>query len=422
MRKYSTVVAQPEILTAGDKPTHDRRLATTPATTRPAVAVWPLVLQAAGVWLASRVGFSLFTYFEASFFKPGAHPPATLLASWKQWDAAWYLSIAQHGYFSAESTAFFPLFPALTRGMSPLFGGRLLPAAIVVANLGGLAALIGIALLAAHERRTAESAPTAMALAISYPFAFFMIVPYAEGVLFGLIALTLYFARRGSWGLAAVGGFLGALSRPTGIVLFLPIVWEVGRQHGWWRSIARRTWTITMSRRNLLTGGAAVLAVPAGLGAYMAFLWIRFGDPLLFIHAQERYWGRQPMSLVDVGSLLVRNLWHTPAWTAAQALELSALLPVLGFLIVTVALIRRVPVSYTILMVGLLFLAVNAPILASTEKIESAGRELAVAVPAFVALGGALMRRPAWQTLLVATGFLLEAVFAQVFLARGWIA
>jgi hypothetical protein len=416
------VVSQPETVSAGATPADDGTLATMPSRERRAIGVSRLVLQAGGVWLASRIAFTIFTYFEASFFKPGAHPPVALLASWKQWDADWYLIIARHGYLNAESTAFFPLFPGLTRMVSPLFGGHLLPAAILVANLGGLAALIGIALLAAHERWTAESAWGAMALAISYPFAFYMIVPYAEGVLFGLIALTLYFARRGRWELAAVGGFLGALSRPTGIVLFLPILWEVGRQHGWWRSVARRRWAVQMSRRSLLAGSAAVLAVPVGLGAYMAFLWMRFGDPLLFIHAQERYWGRQPMSLPDVGTLLFKNLWQTPPWSAAQALELSALIPTLIFLLATIALIRRVPVSYTLLMAGLLFLALDAPVLASTEKIESVGRELAVAVPTFVALGGVLMRRPAWQMLLVATGFLVQAVFAQIFLASGWIA
>ena len=402
----------------------------------PATAIRPLILQAVGIWLATRIGFLVFTYFDVTFFQPGAHSAGSILGSWQRWDADWYINIARHGYFNAQSAAFFPLFPGLTRIVSIPFFGHTVLAAIVVANLGTLAALIGIALIAAHERANRatphpdpppqggreNSATAAMAIAVSYPFAFFMIVPYAEGLLFGLIALSLYFSRRAWWWPAAAAGFLAALSRPTGMIVFLPIVWEVGRQHGWWASLRHRRWLVRMSPKTGVAAAAAVLSAPAGLIAFMLFLGARFGDPLLFIHAQERYWGRQTMSLIDVISLLVKNLAHTPAWTAAQALELSALLPVIGFTIVTIAYIRRLPFAFTLLMAALLFLTLDAPILAATEKIESAGRELAVAVPVFVALGGLTAKRPGLQMLLVGTGFLLQAVFAQIFLARGWIA
>ena len=33
--------------------------------------------------------------------------------------------------------------------------------------------------------------------------------------------------------------------------------------------------------------------VPTGLLGYMAFLWARFGDPLIFAQAQTDYWGRE---------------------------------------------------------------------------------------------------------------------------------
>jgi hypothetical protein len=385
-------------------------------------APWPIIMQASAIWLASRVAFIVFTYFFVAFTQPGAHPPSSLLANWERWDAAWYINIARHGYFEPQAAAFFPLFPGLTRLLSPLFGGHLEPAAVVVANLGSLAAFIGIGLLAANERWTAASAPVAIMIAATYPFAFFTIVPYAEGLLFGLVALNLYFARRRRWRAAAITGFLCALSRPTGIIVFLPLLWEYGRDQRWWQSIARRQWLGTLSPRRMLTAVAVIGAVPAGLGAYMLYLWRQFGDPLLFIHAQERYWGRDPIGVISTVRVTFENLLHTPPWTQAQALELSALLPVLAFGILTVVMIRRAPFSFTLLMAGLLFLTLSAIIPASTEKIESAGRELLVAVPMFVMLGGLVVKRVGWQMFLMATGLMVQAVFAGVYLSTGWIA
>jgi len=46
------------------------------------------------------------------------------LVPWAGWDSAWYLSIAQRGYWfdpsGPSSVAFFPLFPLLVRGMAVL--------------------------------------------------------------------------------------------------------------------------------------------------------------------------------------------------------------------------------------------------------------------------------------------------------------
>jgi hypothetical protein len=49
--------------------------------------------------------------------------------------------------------------------------------------------------------------------------------------------------------------------------------------------------------------------VPTGLLGYMSFLWIRFGDPLIFFSAQETYWRRE---LTDPATALEM------AWTKAR--------------------------------------------------------------------------------------------------------
>src|SRR5580704_4419540 len=68
------------------------------------------------------------------------------------WDAGWYEAIAKHGYAGAgpASLRFFPLVPALARGVSELPGVSAGAGLIVVSNLSALA---GAAVLACLVRR-----------------------------------------------------------------------------------------------------------------------------------------------------------------------------------------------------------------------------------------------------------------------------
>ena len=63
-----------------------------------------VILQAAGMWLATRIALVVFTYFAVLFHFSGrvagylTISPHTLLDAWKQWDSEWYIQIASSGY------------------------------------------------------------------------------------------------------------------------------------------------------------------------------------------------------------------------------------------------------------------------------------------------------------------------------------
>ncbi|MBF6590525.1 MAG: hypothetical protein IVW57_08325 [Ktedonobacterales bacterium] len=452
-----------------------------PLEARAPVAWRRVVTQAAAMWLATRIAYALFTYFAVLFQHSGPvteftpFVPHALLASWQRWDAEWYIRIAQRGYWNDQPTAFFPLYPLLIKATTFVIGQHWLLAAMLVSNLGALLALIGVGLLAAHEDSSEAAAYRAIRVAVAYPLAFFLVAPYTEGLFLGFAALSLYSARRGLWRGAALWAFLAGLTRPTSVVLVPALAWEFGRQQGWWmrvgqwlgRARQRAAWAALPQRlrvwaqpdlwragwytmriwwrddaawrqpswwwqgrwrtaprvRALIAAVGTIGAAPAAIALYMAFLGLRFGHPLLWLHVQRIFWRRDAMPIISSVGGAIGQVFDMPPWTYWQARELVDLAPVLIFGLLTLLSVRRMPFAFTLYMVGLLYLAISTPVLDSPDPdmLISAGRFLVVAAPIFVLLGRWTERRPWLDLLLVSGGFLVQAILAAFFFAYGWL-
>jgi hypothetical protein len=352
------------------------------------------------------------------------HPPGTigLLQVWSQWDTGWYLLISRIGYFEPRAANFFPLYPALIGaiafvlgdGQGPIWtGGDILRLviALVVANAGALVGFVAIALLADETQSESLEGPRrALRVAAAYPFALFWAAAYTEGPFFGLAGLTLLFARRGAWRWAALTGCLAALTRPVGLALLPAMAWEYGRQHGWWT----RQWRANVHIADLPGALLAVGAVPAGFAIYATFLWIRFGDPLLFLHTQLTYWHHQAWPIWStLGEAFVRAA-HGGA--GAENLDLAAWLVVA---VITVLAVRRLPFAFTLYTATLLYLAISTPLPTESNLILSTGRYLTAAIPAFLAVAMWVRGRPWLEFWVVSIGFLLQAVLTLDFLQGG---
>lgn len=206
-------------------------------------------------------------------------------APWKRRDAGWFVAIARHGYVpNPTRAAFFPLYPLAIRIVSHVTLGHYYLAGMVVS----LAAYVGAMLLLSHitagevGRRAAF---TAVLLISVFPTAFVFGAVYSEALFLLLSVALFFFARRGSWALAGLMGFLAGLTRSTGILLFVPLVLLYAEDRGWtWRRV-RLSWP-----RDLRLGWT--LLAPAGLLTYMGYLWWRVGDPLLFATVQGSNWRR----------------------------------------------------------------------------------------------------------------------------------
>lgn len=376
------------------------------------------------MWLATRIALLLFTFFAVLF---GGHvtqaqlasvPARTLLHAWQHWDGNWYVDIARRGYYNVESTAFFPLYPLLAGTVAHLIGTtHTLLAAMIVSNLATLAAFIGLGLLVVQEDGMQASAPAIRMLAV-YPLAFFLAAPYTESLFIALAAFCLYFIRRGGWRWAAACAFLATLTRPTGAILILPMLWEFSQRQDWLHGGWRQTLRSLPALRDL---ALIVGAVPAGFALYAAYLGLRFHHPLIFLHAQAIYWHHQSVPLWRTIPYMLLHFIQTPAWSYWQARQLVDLAPVVIFSVLALVALRRVPLSFTLYTLGLIYLAIAQPLLTSPVIIVSAGRYVMAALPIFLLLGRWVSRRPWLDLLLVSAGLLLQAVFALYFLSGNWL-
>ncbi len=273
------------------------------------------------------------------------------------WDAGWYEAIARGGYSGAghPSLRFFPVVPLLARGLAELPGVGVGLALVVVANVS---ALIGMALVAELARR--ETGDTSLARRATWllamaPPAFVLVMGYAEGTLLAFGAATFLALRNRRWGWAAGFGLLAGATRPLGVVLALPALIEVAshapRRHGWLR------WP---------GGGpvAAVLAAPAGCGAYLAWVGWRYGNAFapFSIQQQGRHRGAVADPLVTAAHDL-SLLFH--GRHLSQALHLPWLVLAAGLLLVVAC---RWPASYAWFAGAVLAVAVTASNLDGFER------------------------------------------------------
>lgn len=378
----------------------------------------PLARSVFVAWLATRAGYVLITYManKLHLFPTNTTNLPGWILSWQRWDVNWYLIVSRLGYDRPQGANFFPLFPGAMGGISWLLGdgsGPIWPqpdrirvlVGLGLSNLGLLVGLYAIARLANLDRppEDEDAGVRAVWITLAYPFAVSWTAPMAEGLFLAFAALTFWLARTGRWYAAAFVAFLAALTRPLAIALILPLAWEFARQQGWLRLPSRTLLSMTGVRR-LAKGTVVVGAVPLGFSLFFGYLYVRFGDFLLPLHTQMRYWGHVSMPQWRTFQIAVHRLL-TIQDTGLLATEI--VLVVTATLIVIVR-IRRLPVAYTLYMAGLLYLITAAPVPTLIDLMTGPTRYLASAIPIFLVLTSWTARRSGLQMSLIAVGMILQ--------------
>lgn len=293
-----------------------------------------------------------------------------LLGQADRWDAAYYLSIAQHGYGAAKTAAFFPLYPLSVGGLGAVIGSEL--TAGIAVSLAAFA--VGLYLL--HRLVTLElgerHARTAVLVLAFFPTALFFSAIYAEALLLALTVGAVYAARAGHWAWAGILGALAAATHNSGVLVMVPIALlylygprgdrdsegaraapphggagdpsteahggagraiDAGGARGAGNASGASGASGTSPRdegatgkgRRLLarrlrpryragTDALWVLLVPLGLVAFFAYMGVEFGDALRPLHVNSTIWHRQ---LVLFGGIV--HLPHT-LWLDAQTI------------------------------------------------------------------------------------------------------
>jgi hypothetical protein len=305
------------------------------------------------------------------------------------WDAAWYRDISRSGYGGVAKVGlrFFPLFPLIARVVSWLPGVSAGTAVLVVANVSALVVGPLIYELAYRERQDPDLARRAVWIMYLAPTAFVLVMGYAEATLMVATLAALLALRRGRWWIAAVAGILAGLTRPVGLILVVPAVFEV------WKVLR------TASRKQVVGMAAAVVGPALGTGAYLAWAEHRFSNNLLYpLSVQQASASRG--GWIDP----VRALWRAANLAAAGGHLSAGIHVVTAFALVALIVVcwRRWPASFTAYAVAVTVVGLSARnldsleryslstvplVLAAADLTGSGTRERAV----FVALGAALV-------------------------------
>lgn len=184
-----------------------------------------------------------------------------------KWDSLWYLKIAKLGYFSPESRAFAaPLFPwliALLHNFIP----NLVTAGFLI-NILLLPLLCYIFLKYLELDFSVSESFNVVAAFLSFPFSFFLLLPFTE-TLFLALALTAFYCSRNSRPrLAYLFAFLSALARYPGVIVLITLA--VAPFLRLWGK--RQTLPVSAWKKQLTS-----LVVAAIFLSLLFFVWFRLG-------------------------------------------------------------------------------------------------------------------------------------------------
>ncbi len=242
---------------------------------------WEIV----GIWLITRV-IVLGAAAVGSWTAISAHGGLrAYVGIWRQWDTAWYESIATYGYVGPYvsafqdfhyNVAFFPGLPALMKvGMG--LGLSATGTGLIVSLVASLIAGFGISRLTQEVGGTGPYGAMAFFVA---PTALFVTAPYTEALFCALAVWAWIFARRQDWVWAGLLAGGAAVVRPKACS------WQSR-----WSSCSR-------------SPGRECGAVPGPCSSHSSLSWgtrpISGRSPAIGWH------GRTPSETSGIGTLLIR--------------------------------------------------------------------------------------------------------------------
>jgi hypothetical protein len=362
-----------------------------------------------------------------------------------RWDASWYLVIAHYGYrpdlgsFTASRSAFFPLYPLGIRGFSdlglpPVLAGVLISLLAFALALYGIHRLTTLELAPTHSASTLPSvARLAVLLTAFAPMAFFFSAVYTESLYLALSVGVFWFARHGRWMWVGVLGALAAATRSTGVLLLAPVL--VLYLHG--PREDRPCDSPGVLRYRLRRDALWLGLIPAGAGAYLAYLGLSGGDAFLPFHAQH-VWSRDfagPFAGVWQGLIAgfdglrqllsgqSQHVYFAPT-QGSPMIAAGHNVMLLAFLLLALPALlgvwRRLPAAYGVYVLGALALPLSTPV--ASQPLMSLPRFLVVLFPLNIWAAAWLAPRRRLTAAVLLGCALLMALFVAQFSTWHWVA
>ncbi|WP_405647814.1 hypothetical protein [Streptomyces sp. NBC_00019] len=260
----------------------------------PAVHALRRAAPALGAFVAVRLAGLLFLALWAHHQDHGLWP---ILA--RQWDAKWYLGIADHGYAREVGTegsnlAFFPLYPVLVKAVAAVTPGTRATTGLCLAVAASFVAAWGVFAVGdrLYGRRVGVLATVLWA---AFPVGLVQWMGYTESLFTACAAWSLYAVLTRRWLWAGTLAVLAGLTRPTGIALAAAVT---------------VTALLSLRRGFSVRALTAALLAPLGWCGYIAWVGLRVGRWDGYF-AEQRVWSNEMdggrRTLREIRQLLVRD-------------------------------------------------------------------------------------------------------------------
>ena len=280
------------------------------------------------------------------------------------WDGDWYRQILASGYdgIPAEARRFFPFYPIVAKGVSWLTFGNGPLALAIVANGFALVAMVLLGRLVLDVTSDSDLARRSVWWLALFPSSAVLVMSYGESLALTLSLGALLCLRKDRWGLAALLSIGASLTRPVGVLMVVPILFELWDRRDDIRGVFP------------LTKAAGVLASPfLGLGLYLLWVEGHFGNGMEPIEIQ----GDLRAGLQDPFT----RLWDAIVLTVRESqLDAPNLAFALGFIVLLALMVRRLPLGWSA------FALVTLVVSLSARNIDSIGRYGIMAFPFVVGL------------------------------------
>ncbi|WP_375138072.1 hypothetical protein [Streptomyces sp. Act143] len=320
-----------------------------------------------------------------------------------QWDADWYLGIADHGYahelgtaYDANNLAFFPLYPVLVKAVAAVTPGTRATTGLAIAVLASLAAAWGV--FAVGDRLHGRRAGILLTILwAALPVGLVQWMGYTESLFTACAAWALYALLADRPLTAAWLAVAAGLTRPTGVAVAAAV------------SV---TCLLALRRGFCVRVLAAALLAPLGWCGYVGWVGLRLGR-----------WD---------GYFAVQRLWHNDVDGGRETLRRFRELlvrdstPELFLVLVTVTLLASVALFALCLrdrqpLPLLLFAGVLlAIVLASGGVYFPRARFLLPGFPLLLPVAVRLLRVPARYRALALTGAVLGSAYWGAYMVLVW--
>jgi hypothetical protein len=172
---------------------------------------------ALGMWVATHLALFVLAWAAAWVYR-GDPSHAPLTGAFEHWDANLLRTIAQYGYFSANSppngTVMFPGYP-LTLAAVHLILRNWTLSELVISGIAGCFAVVSLSRLAGSRR--------AVLYLLAMPAAIFLMVGYAECLFLAFAIPAWHAAVKGRWWRATLLAGLSGLVRVDAVFLILAL-------------------------------------------------------------------------------------------------------------------------------------------------------------------------------------------------------